>query len=56
MGSKLLAGATVGFGFHMINHFFGPVSQVMQWPPAIGAIAPTCVFALFGFYLMRRVK
>jgi len=56
MGSKLLAGATVGFGFHIINRFFGPVSQVFQLPPVIAAIGPTLLFALLGLYLMRRVK
>ena len=56
MGSKLLAGATVGFGFHIINRFLGSVSQVYQFPPEIAAIGPTCLFALLGLYLMRRVK
>lgn len=56
MGAKLLAGATAGFSFYIINRFFGPVSQVMQWPPLIAAIAPTCLFAIVGIYLMRRVK
>ncbi len=56
MGSKLLAGAAVGFGFHIVNRFFGPISQVLQWPPEIAAIGPTCLFALLGLYLMRRVR
>lgn len=56
MGSKILAGATMGFGFHIVNRFFGPVSQVFQWPPEVAAIGPTCLFALLGIYLMRRVK
>ncbi|CEK09925.1 LPS export ABC transporter permease LptG [Legionella hackeliae] len=56
MGSKIVAGATVGFGFHIINRFFGPVSQVFQWPAEIAAIGPTLLFALLGLYLMRRVK
>lgn len=56
MGSKLLAGATVGFGFYIMNKFFGPVSQVLQWPAEIAAIGPTCFFALLGLYLMRRVR
>lgn len=56
MGSKLMVGATVGFGFHIINKFFGPVSEVLQWPPAIAGLGPTFVFALLGLYLMRRVK
>jgi lipopolysaccharide export system permease protein len=56
MGSKLLAGATVGFGFHIINRFFGPVSLVFQWLPEVAAFGPTVVFALLGLYLMRRVR
>ncbi|WP_133126767.1 LPS export ABC transporter permease LptG [Legionella nagasakiensis] len=56
MGSKLLAGATAGFGFHMINRIFGPVSQVFQWPVEIAAFGPTFLFMMLGLYLMRRVK
>jgi lipopolysaccharide export system permease protein len=56
MSSKLLLGAAVGFGFHIVNRFFGPVSQVLQWPPIIAALAPTLLFALLGIYLMRRVR
>lgn len=56
MGSKLLVGATVGFSFHIVNRFFGPVSTVFQWPAELAALGPTVVFALFGLYLMRRVR
>ena len=56
MGSKLLTGATVGFGFHIINRFLGSMSQVYQLPPELAAIGPTCIFALIGIYLMRKVK
>ncbi len=56
MGSKLLAGATVGFSFHILNRFFGPLSQVFQWPVLVAALGPTLFFALLGIYLMRRVK
>lgn len=56
MGSKLLTGVTVGFGFHIINRFLGSVSQVYQFSPEIAAIGPTCLFALLGLYLMRRVR
>jgi len=56
MGSKMVAGAVVGFGFHIINRFFGPLSHVLQMPPQIAAIAPTCFFTLLGLYMMRRVK
>jgi lipopolysaccharide export system permease protein len=56
MGSKLLTGVTVGFGFHIINRFLGSVSQVYQFSPEIAAIGPTILFALLGIYLMRRVR
>jgi lipopolysaccharide export system permease protein len=56
MGSKLLVGATVGFGFHILNHFLGPVSMVFQWPPALAAFGPTFIFALLGIFLMKRVR
>jgi len=55
MGSKLLVGATVGFGFNIMNRFVGPISLVYQWPPEIAALTPTLVFALLGLYLMRRM-
>ena len=56
MGSKLLTGATVGFSFHILNHFLGSMSQVYQLSPIIAAVGPTCLFTLLGVYLMRRVK
>ncbi|STX51977.1 permease [Legionella busanensis] len=56
MGSKLLAGAIVGFSFHILNRFFGPISQVLQWPAVIAALGPTFLFAVLGIYLMRRVR
>lgn len=56
MGSKLLVGATVGFGFHLMNRFFGPISQVFQWPPVIAALGPTILFAFLGFYLLKRAR
>ncbi len=54
MGAKLLMGVSVGFGFHLVNRFFGPVSQVLMWPPELSAIGPTIVFACLGLFLMRR--
>lgn len=56
MGSKILTGAAVGFGFHIINRFIGPFCLVWQWPPEIAALAPTCLFALFGIYLMHTAQ
>lgn len=56
MGSKLLIGATVGFGFHILNRFLGSMSQVYQFSVIISALGPTCVFALLGLYFMQRAR
>lgn len=55
MGSRLVSGAMVGFGFHMVNKFFGPVSLVFQLSPIVGACGPTLLFLLIAFLMMRRV-
>lgn len=56
MGSKLLVGAGVGFGFYILSRFFGPLSTVFQLPPELAALGPTVIFAVLGLYLMRRVR
>lgn len=56
MGSKLLGGAAVGFGFHLANRFFGPLADVLNWPPELAAILPTSVFACIGLFWMGRVR
>lgn len=56
MGAKFLAGATMGFGFYIVNRFLGPASQVLQWHPLIAALGPTLLFAILGVYLMRKVR
>lgn len=56
MGSKLIVGITAGFSFHLLNHFFGPLSTVFQWPSELAAFGPTIIFAIIGYYLMKRVR
>ncbi|OGV29591.1 MAG: LPS export ABC transporter permease LptG [Legionellales bacterium RIFCSPHIGHO2_12_FULL_35_11] len=56
MGSKLLLGATTGFGFYIANRFLGSLSQIYQFPAVFAAIAPTIFFALLGLYFMRKVR
>ena len=56
MGSKLIVGSLVAFSFHMINHFFGPVGEVLQLPPIVSGLGPTLVFGLLGLYMMRKVR
>jgi lipopolysaccharide export system permease protein len=54
MGSRLLAGAAMGFGFYIVNRFLGSASQVYQWSSFAAAIAPTLICAGFGCWLMWR--
>lgn len=56
MGSKLLLGATIGFGFYILNRFFGSLSQIYQFSTMYAAIGPTIFFAGLGFYLMRKLR
>jgi len=56
MGAKLLLGALVGFGFHLLNRFMGPLTTVYQLPPLLVAFGPTLIFALLGMSLMRRAR
>ncbi|MDF1757065.1 MAG: LPS export ABC transporter permease LptG [Legionellaceae bacterium] len=56
MGSKLLLGATVGFGFYIANRFFGSLSQIYQFSSIIAAIGPTSLCALLGIYLMGKIR
>lgn len=56
MGSRFLAGVTVGFGFYMLDKFFGPFSMVYQVPPIVGALFPSLLFVLIGCIMMSRVK
>lgn len=54
MGYRIMMGILLGFGFYMLNQFFGPISMVYQFPPWLAAILPTIMFALLGVWLMRR--
>lgn len=52
MGLRILAGIVVGFGFYMLNQFFGPLSMVYQLPPLLAAALPTFLFAIGGGVLL----
>lgn len=56
MGTRIVLGTFFGFGFHLIDKFFGSASLVYQFPPLIGAAGPTIVFGIIAFFMMRRVK
>jgi len=55
MGLRFLAGASVGFGFHLLDKLFGPISLLYQMPPMMAALLPTLLFLSVGLYFLRRV-
>lgn len=56
VGAKLVIGAVIGFSFHILNRFFGPMSTVYQLPPELAALGPTVLFAGLGLYLMSKMR
>jgi lipopolysaccharide export system permease protein len=53
---RLLVGILLGFGFYILNEFFGPISIVYQFPPVLAASLPMLVFAALGIVLNYRVN
>lgn len=54
MGERMIIGVLVGFLFYMLNQFFGPISLIYNWPPALAAGAPTLLFLLLYSILLRN--
>ncbi|MDF1795845.1 MAG: LPS export ABC transporter permease LptG [Coxiellaceae bacterium] len=54
MGYRITMGILIGFGFYMLNQFFGPFSLVYQFPPWLAAMLPTIIFAIAGWMMMRK--
>lgn len=52
MGLRILIGVVAGFGFYMLNEFFGPLSMVYQFPPVLAAAIPTLLIASVGGILL----
>ncbi len=56
MGFRILSGIVVGFGFYIMNQFFGPISLVYRLPPFFAAGLPILLFAGAAYWLMRRAR
>ncbi|OZB06614.1 MAG: lipopolysaccharide ABC transporter permease LptG [Idiomarina sp. 34-48-12] len=54
MGARVLLGVITGFGFHVSNEIFGPMAQVYQLPPVLGALLPSLLFAGWAVWMMGR--
>lgn len=55
MGSRIMTGVIIGFGFYMLNQFFGPITLVYQFPPLLAAVLPTILFAVAYVILLKRI-
>lgn len=56
MGGRILAGALVGIGFHLINQTFQHMGLVYGVLPWLAASLPTALFAGVGYYFMKQVR
>jgi lipopolysaccharide export system permease protein len=56
MGLRMLVGIMVGFGFHVLNQFVGPMSVVYQVPPMLAAILPILIFMGIGGALLSKAR
>lgn len=56
IGGRIVSGALVGIGFHLFNQSFQHMGIVFGFLPWIAAIFPTAVFALVGWYLMKKIR
>ncbi len=55
LGLKILVGVLVGFGFHILNSVFGPLTVVTGLAPFLAATLPTMIFFIFAFVMVRRL-
>ncbi|NTS75550.1 LPS export ABC transporter permease LptG [Catenovulum sp. SM1970] len=54
MGARILMGVVIGFGFHITNRVFGPISLVYDLPAIVGALMPSILFTVIAAYLIKR--
>jgi lipopolysaccharide export system permease protein len=55
-GLRMLVGILFGFGFYILNQFFGPISVVYQFPPLLAAFLPTFIFGLIVLFFNRKAN
>lgn len=54
VSARIVSGIMVGFAFDIANRTFGPVSLVFDMQPFVGAILPMVLFAVIGYWLMKK--
>jgi len=56
MGSRMLIGVVIGFGFYTFNEFLGPFTLVYQVPPLLSASMPLLIFIVIDALVWRKAK
>ncbi len=55
-GLRVIIGVAVGFVFFIINQFFGPFTGIYNFPPLLGAMLPTLIFALILVGMIWKIS
>lgn len=56
LGQRIVVGVLVGIGFHVLNQASGHLGLVYGFSPAVGATAPTLLFAAAAAWMLGRVR
>ena len=56
LGHRILVGALLGIGFHIINKASVHMGVVFQVEPLLSATVPTLLFFALGLWLMKRAR
>ncbi|MCR5537476.1 MAG: LPS export ABC transporter permease LptG [Succinivibrio sp.] len=54
MGTRILAGISLGFGYYVLNQIVVPFSLVYGIPPLLGASSATVIFGILAVFLLKR--
>jgi len=54
IGQRILVGAFLGIGFHMLNQIFGHLAIVYHFPVLLSAFLPPLLFLSIALLMMRR--
>ncbi|MGD9600434.1 MAG: LPS export ABC transporter permease LptG [Gammaproteobacteria bacterium] len=54
VGQRVLAGALIGLGFHLLNQAAGHLGVVYEIPPFLSATGPALLMSVVAMYLLAR--
>ncbi|MCU5773665.1 LPS export ABC transporter permease LptG [Erwiniaceae bacterium BAC15a-03b] len=54
MGTRVVTGISFGFLFYVLDRIFGPLSQVYNMPPFLGAVLPSAAFFAVSVYMLLK--